>query len=114
MRWIRAAKDDAGASLPGERDHRERVSLGHQVDGDAHDRRTLAIERLRKIVERPERRVENADAHALGLEMRRQIEQAERRMRTHHALLGRIECKVIAVCEQDIHYETCCGGRTKS
>lgn len=35
-------------------------------------------------------------------------------MRAHHALLDGIERQEIAVGEKNIHYDTCCGGRTKS
>ena len=35
-------------------------------------------------------------------------------MRAHDALLGGIERQEIAVGEQDIHHDTCCGGRTRS
>ena len=37
---------------------------------------------------------------ATPLQVRRQIQQAERRMRTHHALLGGVERQEVAVREQ--------------
>ena len=35
-------------------------------------------------------------------------------MRTHDALLGGVERQEVSVSEQQIHHDTCCGGRTKS
>ena len=49
-----------------------------------------------------------------AFEMRREIEQAERRVRPHDALLFRILGEKVAVGEQEIHHDTCCGGRTSS
>ena len=67
-----------------------------------------------KSVDGPERAVEHADTNAPPLQMRREIQQPERRMRTHHALLGGVERQEVAVGQQQIHHDTCCGGRTKS
>ena len=63
---------------------------------------------------RSERAVEHADANAPPLQVRRQVQQAERRMRAHDALLGGVERQEVAVGQQQIHHDTCCGGRTKS
>ena len=83
-----------------DRDHRQRVALRHQVDGDAHDRRPLAFERGGEIGDRAKRAVEHADVEATLLQVRRQIQQAERRMRAHDALLGGIEREEVAVGQQ--------------
>ena len=39
---------------------------------------------------------------------------AKRRMRPHHALLFGIEREKVGVGQQQIHHDTCCGGRMKS
>ncbi len=116
VRWIRAANDHLRAALFRDRDHRQRVALRHQVDGDAHNRRPLTFERGSEIGDRAKRAIEHADFEATLFQVRRQIQQAERRMRAHDALFGCIEREEVAVGEQQIdrHHETCCGGRTKS
>ena len=110
VRRIRAANHDARAGRARSRDHAKRVSLRHQVDGEAHHRRTFASDVSAKSTMRSKRasktptsmpRVSNAttdtagragdaDASAVALPHPRQEN---------------------AVRQQDIHQEVCCGGR---
>ena len=114
VRRIRTTHHDASAGRARHRDHPEHVALGHHVDREANDRRTHTLHALVEVFDAAERPVEDTDVEPFGLEVRRQIEHAERRMRPHDALLFAIRRQKVAVRQQDVHHDTCSGRRTSS
>ena len=74
VRGIRTADDDHGAGAAGQRNHLERMPLGHHVDVDADHRRTPGGQKRAEVAQRLEGPVEHTDIEPARLQVCREIE----------------------------------------
>src|SRR5579872_5055107 len=104
--WFGAAYDYFPPSGARAGNDGQYVRARHQIAVDAEGGRWTRIKNAEQFFARSERGIVNLDVVPLRSEMRREIENAERRVRLHDAELFRIFHQEVSVCEEQLHHAT--------
>src|SRR6185312_7404865 len=100
--WLGASDDRLPSSLARNREKLDDVRAGHQVRVKAKNRRRAGLQSRDQRFASGKGGVEDFNIEALGLQMRTQIKNAERRVGLHDLKLLRVLVEEVTVCEQKV------------